>query len=199
MGGISIKTPSGTILSPRSSLLNLFESSALPQPSITDADIDDRSKADWFAKSVALVQVTWFVAQLLGRAIQKLPITTLELFTLGTVVCAMLTYAFWWEKPFDIERPIVVDEPERPVGTEGDSVVPDELYMDGLLVDMDYEIASNALIFGILGALFGALHIVAWNFAFPTEVERMMWRVGSVLCAVAPLVFSAASFWIERH
>ncbi|KAF2788004.1 hypothetical protein K505DRAFT_256503, partial [Melanomma pulvis-pyrius CBS 109.77] len=141
----------------------------------------------------------WFIAQLLGRVVQKFPITTLELFNLGTVVCAMLTYAFWWEKPFDIECPIIVDEPERPAGTEGDSVVPDELYIDGLLVDKNYKIPSNALVSGILGSLLGALHIVAWNFAFPTEVERMTWRVGSVLYAVAPLVFSAASFWIEKY
>lgn len=32
---------------------------------------------------------------------------------------------------------------------------------------------------------FGATHSVAWNFEFPTAVERLLWRLSSVVTAVA--------------
>ncbi|KAJ5592956.1 hypothetical protein N7537_009860 [Penicillium hordei] len=31
----------------------------------------------------------------------------------------------------------------------------------------------------------GAIHCVAWNFEFPTAVERLLWRLSSVVTAVA--------------
>ena len=39
-------------------------------------------------------------------------------------------------------------------------------------------------IFGLLigSIIFGAIHITAWNFAFPTSTERMIWRVTSIYC-----------------
>jgi hypothetical protein len=30
--------------------------------------------------------------------------------------------------------------------------------------------------------MFGAIHIAAWNFAFPTSTERMIWRIASIYC-----------------
>jgi hypothetical protein len=36
---------------------------------------------------------------------------------------------------------------------------------------------------------FRSLHIVAWNFAFPTEIERILWRTASVSSCVLPLCF----------
>ncbi|KAL7957756.1 hypothetical protein V8C34DRAFT_284720 [Trichoderma compactum] len=36
-------------------------------------------------------------------------------------------------------------------------------------------------------ALFGGIHAVAWNFAFPTTVELMLWRWLSIYITAAPL------------
>ncbi|KAK0712654.1 hypothetical protein B0T26DRAFT_714882 [Lasiosphaeria miniovina] len=46
------------------------------------------------------------------------------------------------------------------------------------------------IVFGAIfgGALFGALHCLAWNFEFPTRGERLAWRVCSVLTTVLPIV-----------
>ena len=36
-------------------------------------------------------------------------------------------------------------------------------------------------------AVFGGLHYLAWNFAFPTKIEMLIWMVASVLSATIPL------------
>jgi hypothetical protein len=98
-------------------LLKLFRSNALDWPTSSDADINDRSKADWITKGLALLQIVWFITQLIGRWAQGLAVTTLELFTLGIVVCATVIYIALWEKPFDVQMPVVLQAncstPER--------------------------------------------------------------------------------------
>jgi hypothetical protein len=36
------------------------------------------------------------------------PITLLELFTLAYLACAVVAYAFWWHKPFDVQQAITI-------------------------------------------------------------------------------------------
>jgi hypothetical protein len=40
--------------------------------------------------------------------------------------------------------------------------------------------------FAILGALYGALHLIAWSSAFPTEAERWGWRASGIVMVAAP-------------
>jgi predicted Rdx family selenoprotein len=77
-------------------------------PVITEADIEDRSKGDVISKCVAILQLVWFVIQLIARYTQDLPITLLEIDTLGVVALACIAYIFWWKKPKDIGRPYIV-------------------------------------------------------------------------------------------
>jgi hypothetical protein len=45
----------------------------------------------------------------------------------------------------------------------------------------------------LLGGLaFGSIHVLAWNFVFPTVYERTLWRVASILCTTTPLLFFSA-------
>ncbi|KAN0084429.1 hypothetical protein V8E55_007933 [Tylopilus felleus] len=37
--------------------------------------------------------------------------------------------------------------------------------------------------------ILGALHLIAWNFDFPTETEKILWRVASIVLTVTPFVF----------
>lgn len=36
--------------------------------------------------------------------------------------------------------------------------------------------------------IFGALYLTAWNFQFPTEIEKIMWRVASLVLTGGSLV-----------
>lgn len=53
----------------------------------TEADILDRSKSDRFAKSITILQVSYFCISCFVRLGRHLPITLLELGTLGFAAC----------------------------------------------------------------------------------------------------------------
>lgn len=74
--------------------------------------MNDRSKADWVMKSLAILQVTWFVAQIPDCTVHL----HLVLFTLASIVCAIAMCVAWWAKPFDVRRSttIQLDEWELP-------------------------------------------------------------------------------------
>ncbi|KAF8435595.1 hypothetical protein BGX38DRAFT_1333209 [Terfezia claveryi] len=78
----------------------------LPFPDIREEDIVDKSKQDTIAKIVTSFQVGYLILQCIGRILQKLAITTLELFTLAIVACSILTCICWLQKPLDVRTPI---------------------------------------------------------------------------------------------
>jgi len=45
----------------------------------------------------------------------------------------------------------------------------------------------NSRIICALGILYGAGHLIAWNFAFPSAVEKWMWRLSGLSCVVFPI------------
>lgn len=71
-------------------------------PIISAKEVDDKSKGNWFTKSLALLQICWFLIQLLTRVAQHLETSPLELFTLGVVGCTIISYVYWWAKPLDV-------------------------------------------------------------------------------------------------
>ncbi|WDK14782.1 hypothetical protein CGRA01v4_06063 [Colletotrichum graminicola] len=78
-------------------------------PGIHESQIQDKSKADWMAKSLVCIQAGWMVTQVIGRLIRKLPVSLLEINTCGHVACAVLLYLLWWSKPFDVMDPTVLE------------------------------------------------------------------------------------------
>jgi hypothetical protein len=77
---------------------------SVDMPDIAEADILDRSKGDELSKSVAILQLAWFVIQLIARWVQKLPVTLLEVDTLAVAALTCIAYAWWWKKPKDVGR-----------------------------------------------------------------------------------------------
>ena len=74
----------------------------------TEEEIRDRGKSDWLAKSLVLLQTSWFVMQCIARAKEHLPITHLEIVTLAYAAMNFVIYIFWWNKPLDVNRPVRV-------------------------------------------------------------------------------------------
>ncbi|KAJ8068654.1 hypothetical protein OCU04_002356 [Sclerotinia nivalis] len=89
-------------------------------PNISKREIVDKSKADTMAKLLVILQVCWMLVQVIGRLVADLPVTLLEVNTLGHVLCAFIIYLLWWHKP----RSIMV-----PTKLEGDWVKPLCAYM----------------------------------------------------------------------
>lgn len=81
---------------------------SVEMPVIVEADIEDRSKGDALSKGIAILQLAWFVVQLIVRHVQNLPMTLLELDTLAVAALTSIAYGFWWKKPKDVGRPHAV-------------------------------------------------------------------------------------------
>jgi hypothetical protein len=77
---------------------------------IIKEEIEDRSKGDLLSKGIVLIQTGWFILQLIARAIQHLPITELEPVALAFAILNFTTYGVWWNKPLDVQCPVVVIE-----------------------------------------------------------------------------------------
>lgn len=79
---------------------------------LSEENVRDKSKADGIAKLLALMQVSWFVAQCIMRAAHNLPISQIEAMTLGYIPVFFVCYCFWWNKPKDIRSPSIVELPD---------------------------------------------------------------------------------------
>ena len=77
-----------------------------PFTMLTKAEIEDRGKSDWLAKSLVLLQTSWFVIQCIAWGINHLPLTHLEIIMLAYAAMNFVIYIFWWYKPLNINRPV---------------------------------------------------------------------------------------------
>src|ERR1700740_297284 len=109
-GGFEMQCTDGNHRLSLTEIKDLITREVIPVSSIaiTEEEISGRSKTDQLSKLITCLQILWFIIQLIGRAVQHLPTTNLELFTLGIVVCSLGTYAAFWRRPQDIRLPITI-------------------------------------------------------------------------------------------
>ncbi|EON63488.1 hypothetical protein W97_02716 [Coniosporium apollinis CBS 100218] len=89
-------------------LFYLVTKGYIEYPLIDEADINDKNKADGIARLVTILQALWFTVNCIGRPIQGLSLTTLELTTMSFILI-MLTISYYWKhKPLDVSRPIIL-------------------------------------------------------------------------------------------
>ena len=122
MGGIAYRTTSddeqkfihgpSTLYSLSAEALQLLGCVGLC-PNIPESQIRDKSKADDFAKGLACLQGVWLLIQVICRLIAHLPVSLLEINTIGHVLCALIIYILWWNKPLDVHDPIVLSRGPR--------------------------------------------------------------------------------------
>jgi hypothetical protein len=175
---------------------------------VNTADMTEKSKGDTLSKGVALAQGLWFTTQCLARVHQNLAVTKLEVATLGFAVVNIFIWALWWNKPLDVQQPIVIASPNAqpitPAGVRRSTSFWNFItgYEPG-----DYDALSSTSVpsfwslpmkqgiqFGSMaitafaGSVFGAIHCAAWNTDFPTTTQMTMWRSCSALITAAPAV-----------
>lgn len=199
-------------------------------PKISRHEVWDKSKQDTFTKVITAFQVGYLIVQCIARAVQGLSITTLELNALAIVVCSLMTSYAWLHKPADVHTPIhihcahtledmignqswdltpldFVDEngpgysvnvqpfmkmpvipPERPIQR-----IPNDRFPTNPYGAQEYLLCFATL-------LFTAIHVAGWNFDFPTSIERLLWRISSLLLfgiTVAFWFFETIASWIR--
>lgn len=74
---------------------------------LREEDIQDRSKADWLAKGISIIQITWLIFNVTVRGMTGLPVTQLEIAAFAFAVMAIGIYVANWWKPKDVSRPTV--------------------------------------------------------------------------------------------
>ncbi|KAG2357301.1 hypothetical protein BDR07DRAFT_1420831 [Suillus spraguei] len=184
-------------------------------PTLTARQIHDRSKGNAMSKGLVVLQVAWFVMQLITRAIYHLETTQLEIGTLAFAVLNFLTYAVWWDKPLNVQCPHPVywksteSKPENYIHEDeiishaifavirpileliGSPIIP--ISQRFRVPTFDGSIGLEAknkrvlLLTGLLMAtIFGGIHCMAWYFAFSTYQEQVLWRMSAVAITFTP-------------
>ncbi|KAF2134702.1 hypothetical protein P153DRAFT_392026 [Dothidotthia symphoricarpi CBS 119687] len=197
-------------------------------PTISKQEVWDKSKQDTFTKVVTAFQVSYLIIQCTARAARGLDITTLELNALAIVVCSLMTSYAWLHKPADVHTPVHIYStkalkdmignldweltPLDHVDLNGPAysvnvqpfmkmpVIPPErpiqrIPNDGFPMN-PYGVQEYLLCFATL--LFTGIHVAGWNSDFPTAVERLLWRISSLVLfgiTVAFWVFETVASW----
>ena len=174
---------------------------ALQLPQLTKDDLRDRSKSNTLAKLLACMQAGWLVVQCFARAHQHLAVSQLEVATAGFVGCTVITYTFWWNKPRNVEstvaiycsyelRDVVLDLVGGLAISDSQQAVGNFVRSKGRMAFLPFMNPEGrtttgmsdiiALAFAAVGATFSAVHIIAWDFRFPSHAEMVIWRVSSI-------------------
>ncbi|KAJ3561193.1 hypothetical protein NP233_g10343 [Leucocoprinus birnbaumii] len=77
---------------------------------ISEGEINDKSKGDFFTKLVVVIQTTWFIVQCVARWVQHLHVTELEIITLAFAILNIITYILWWNKPQNMRIAIPIHD-----------------------------------------------------------------------------------------
>ena len=204
--------------------------------------IKDRDKVDGIVRLITVCQMSWFFVTCVARACQNLAVTVLELAAVGFILNSLCTFFFWWHKPNDVTRAIIL----RP-NTEIDLIlrqageVAREPYRDTPLDFVGYDWWSWTLYWtywkGLARIIFridlddkkrpieaipddnfpkiegwpqwtvmifqlgyGGVHLYGWGFPFPTQKEKLAWRIATatiVLCILIPWVVEILAWRIK--
>ncbi|KAI1780557.1 hypothetical protein F4818DRAFT_10348 [Hypoxylon cercidicola] len=182
-------------------------------PTISEEEIKDKSKEDILVKLLALGQIVWLMVELIARKVNGLSSTLLEIAALSFSICAIFTYSLLLGKPKDITEPTKIfltgrlDDDDKnqllwlntasffrnalslegtmtPGQTIENDVSNAEARLGSLTLGPFWHFTTEDFGFGLGAVIFGSVHCLAWNFAFPTRAEQILWRNTSVLITV---------------
>ncbi|KAJ5374667.1 hypothetical protein N7517_006673 [Penicillium concentricum] len=175
-------------------------------PSISQASLDDRNKGNLFVTLLTIFQISWMVIQLIVRLALNLPSSQLEIVTLSFAICSTITYLLLFNKPKDVQTSHTIKAAKRPsaedlilianAGPSGFAFARASIWIPNNILSRDtthredgnfmmYLASSAAMI------IFGGIHCIAWNFKFPTEVEKLCWHISTIITAVTvPLLWA---------
>ncbi|KAF2398886.1 hypothetical protein EJ06DRAFT_479696 [Trichodelitschia bisporula] len=187
-------------------------------PALREADIQDRTKSDGAVKLLALTQIAWLILQVIMRSKEHHPSTQLEITTIAFSACAFLTYLLSFAVPQDISQPVTLQAARYPTPAEAlllanQGPAP---WFDGVVLERwswgrrGYWMPDTALHYvgsdlmgvklhrfgpfwggsAVGGLVLGAVHAVAWQMVFPSDWERMAWRIAAISTAAIPPVYA---------
>ncbi|KIJ10182.1 hypothetical protein PAXINDRAFT_102074 [Paxillus involutus ATCC 200175] len=187
--------------------LRLLKTKKIMNPRIEKKQISGRSKSDGLGNTILVLQLSWFILQVVARAANHLAITLLEIDTLALATLSIPLFFFWWNKPMAPECHHIFyastasqDAPERTSFPDEEPLLKmdDDLPIRRSAIDWDVEIFgqvtggdTNIDLWVLLTfwVIFGGLHLLAWDFQFPSQAEKIIWRVASFALIATPCCF----------
>ena len=154
---------------------------------VTKEEINACAKADLLTKVIACTQALWILTQVSFRWGEGLAVTLLEIDTSAYIFCAVVAYLLWWQKPQDCSQSIVFDcslQELEVMRLRGPAY---KMSVASRVINLDYGSLSRICII-TLAAMFGAVKVAVWNFAFPTVVEIWLWRASALFCISVPIL-----------
>ncbi|KAI9699866.1 MAG: hypothetical protein M1820_007041 [Bogoriella megaspora] len=178
-------------------------------PDVSVDDLMGRSRRDLMAKLLALWQIITLIADLIQRAAENLPTSPLEIATLSFAVIALLIYILLWNQPCGASAPIHITASRRPTAADLDELA--WMSRESIVSRYTHEVRtlkigslpplklgrfslprSRAILHGpsnvwsmisvvICTMTFGAVHMISWDFAFPTRIEKLLWRIAILM------------------
>jgi len=124
-------------------------------------------------------------------------------------LCAICVYGLYWYKPQDAKSPFV-SKPARYATKEemlqlayvarrfdAATLKPNRMETAELknVYEQQYIDCGTLRLLGAtsIGILFGLVHLAAWNFHFPTQVENLLWRIASLVSVGIPCFYLLAT------
>ena len=180
-------------------------------PRLSEDHLDDHNKGGIFVKLLALGQVFWFGIQLVVRLSRHIHTTQLEILTLAFATCTFMTYILLLDKPKDVQTSLIIpaaryatlDELIRlaVVGPRtwwryrrSNRIPNNTIHFNPAYTDyfgpMSIGVCLSLLIFGVI-------HVIAWNFVFPTRIERLLWKTSTLITTFAIPVWFIFSWTIR--
>lgn len=173
-------------------------------------DLKNQSKGDALIKLIAMGQIIYLVMQLCLRKAQALPSSLLEVMVVAFAACALLTYGLLLEKLQDMGVPRYIEASRYPTPLELAEIVlagpvhpPMSRHAKMGMTTLSIHVgsgtihpkprgdvfASRAFLLGTIlgGTIFGGIHCAAWDFEFPTPVERLLWRIACLVIVILPI------------
>ena len=188
-------------------------------PHINKGELNDKSKSDSFVKLIAISQIMWAMVQIIVRTARTLAISQLELAVIAFAACAAVMYILYWSKPKSVGTTTTILEYQGPIPQEVLELIEINCKRFGLFftaretnrlrhgsrvrndaIEDHHGATGGALTFAmILGAaLFGGIHVGAWNFDFPSRIELIFWRCASIYSAAYGPVMGGTFVIIDR-
>lgn len=113
----------------------LLNAGCIDFPSVTEQDINIKSRAHPLLAAITVLQVSWLIIQCIARATQGLDITQLEAITIFIVSIHALLLPAWWYKPLDARTFVRIDTKLLPSTPDALKVLYDEATMNGMQRD----------------------------------------------------------------
>lgn len=120
------------------------------------------------------------------------------------VVCALILYFFWFEKPAGVKDPTILDKKAAEIlenlsPKSHEILIPANFRVRGQrlekrlieraetipVVAYNYMagygyIAVFYILLILTSVVYGGIHLCGWNFIFPTEIEAYIWKISCV-------------------